>query len=148
MSKIWRALFPVGLVLLLTALVLVACGRAAPAEPVEVAPQALAAGRIFRMRSTVITTTDVQSTTANVGQYGSAQIWMTVDISSPQTITPSLRMSDNASDWIEIYSWGPIGADWSKTVTTFTDIGAYLNVRFEMSNTEQVTPTCNIVAKR
>lgn len=140
----WKATIPVILSALILTLALVACGKATP-ESVVVSPQAAELGPIFSVWSTGIQTTTVQSATVSLGRlYSKAQVWLSVDISSTQTLTPSIRTSVDAANWIEIGRWQSMTVDSGWVYTTESSLGPYLNVAFQMTNTNLVTPTAYV----
>lgn len=152
-GKKWLRILSAGVVIGLIAAVLgFVCWRLSSTspsgEPAWIVPQAAAPGRAWTIWSTAIETTTAQTVTKEVGQYSTAQVWLTVDISGTiQGITPTVRMSPDKANWYELHSFGNITADQALTYTTLTDIGAYLQVHFAISNTVAVTPSCWMVVK-
>ena len=104
---------------------------------------------IYKAWSTTIATTTEQTADFDVGNYATAQVWLSADVDAANNaaFTMTVGFSPDATNYLTNFSSGTILADKTVTYTALSDIGKYVRFSLTMSNTSGVTPTIYLLLK-
>ena len=110
-------------------------------------PQAVTSWQSFVLQSgTTSATAAYYGTAVQMVNYGTADCYVTTDVTAATSITPVLQSSPDNTNWSSDYTFAAISSD--STVMTRTSVyGRYQRVYVPMGTTNPVTVTARCIAK-
>jgi hypothetical protein len=100
-----------------------------------------------------ILTSGTMSKTWDVSGFETAQVWVSPTVLGAQGVTLTICMNPDEDlgfqdvHWREIYTFGLYTGSIGLTYTTLSDVGKFLNLRIQTSDTTPVTPLVWLVLK-
>ena len=116
-------------------------------QPAPAQAQSTGSWATYVLRSgTTSITADANTSGFNVVDYGRADCYQTVDITSATNVTTTLQHSSDNSNWVDGATLTVQTADGTVQYTTGIT-GSYLRASIDVMNSNPVTPTIRCILK-